>query len=55
MIADLKARTGLDIVRVEVGHIDFLRDVVMLKVHYDPHTIRPNTVDTQIKFPKPNE
>ena len=55
MIADLKARTGLDIVRIEVGHIDFLRDVVMLKVHYDPHTIRPNTVDTLIKFPKPNE
>jgi hypothetical protein len=55
MIADLKARTGLDIVRVEVGHIDFLREVAMLKVHYDPHTIRPNTVDTQIKFPKPNE
>jgi hypothetical protein len=55
MIADLKARTGLDIVRVEVGHIDFLRDVVMLKVHYDPHTIRPNTVDNLVKFPKPNE
>lgn len=55
MLADLKARTGLDIVRVEVGHIDFLRDVAMLKVHYDPHTIRPNTVDNLVKFPKPNE
>ena len=28
LIADLKERTGLDITEVEVGHIDFLRDVV---------------------------
>ena len=55
MMEDLRKRTGLDIVRVEVGHIDFLRDVAMLKVHYDPHTIRPNTVDNLVKFPKPNE
>ena len=32
LIADLKARTGLKIVRVEVGHIDFLRDANMLKI-----------------------
>lgn len=55
LIQDLKERTGLDVVRVEVGHIDFLRDVAMLKVHYDPHTVRPNTVDTMLKFPKENE
>lgn len=34
MIADLRKRTGLDIKKVEIGHIDFLRDVAMVKVHY---------------------
>ncbi|WP_289199705.1 DUF4956 domain-containing protein [Bacteroides acidifaciens] len=55
LLADLRERTGLDICRVEVGHIDFLRDVAMLKVHYNPHSSRPNTVDTMVKFPKENE
>lgn len=34
MMADLKARTGLEISNVEIGHIDFLRDVAYIKVHY---------------------
>lgn len=34
MIADLSRRTGLHIKKVEIGHIDFLRDVAMVKVHY---------------------
>lgn len=55
LIADLHKRTGLDICRIEVGHIDFLRDVAMLKVHYNQHSSRPNTVDTLVKFPKENE
>ncbi len=52
LIADLKARTGLDIARVEVGHIDFLRDTAMLKVYYNPVDPATNTVDTLLKFPK---
>lgn len=55
LIADLHKRTGLDICRIEVGHIDFLRDVAMLKVHYNQHSSHPNTVDTLVKFPKENE
>lgn len=55
LIADLHKRTGLDICRIEVGHIDFLRDVAMLKVHYNQHSSCPNTVDTLVKFPKENE
>jgi len=35
LIADLRRRTGLDIQRVEVGRIDFLRDTAELKVYYD--------------------
>lgn len=35
LIADLQARTGLDITRVEVGRIDFLRDTAELTVYFD--------------------
>jgi len=34
LIEDLKNRTGLDINKVEVGNIDFLRDVAYIKVYY---------------------
>lgn len=34
LINDLKERTGLDIVSVEVGKIDFLKDIAWVTVHY---------------------
>ena len=34
LMADLKLRTGLDIRRVEVGHIDYLKDIAYVKVYY---------------------
>ena len=34
LIADLKERTGLDIHRVQIGKIDFLRDTVRIMVYY---------------------
>ncbi len=52
MIADLKERTGLEILNVEVGHIDFLKDMAMLKVSYVNESGAPNSVDTMTKFPK---
>lgn len=55
MIEDLKFRTGLDIVSVEVGHIDFLKDSAMLKVHYRSSGGCENSVDRTVKFPKPDE
>lgn len=50
--ADLEKRLGVDIVRVEVGAVDFLTDMTMLRVYYkDPvGTIKP--VDRMIKLPK---
>lgn len=54
MLEDLKTRTGLDIVNVEVGHIDFLKDSAMLKVHYRSSG-GDNSVDKTVKFPKPDE
>ncbi|KAA6303611.1 MAG: hypothetical protein EZS26_000162 [Candidatus Ordinivivax streblomastigis] len=50
MLADLKQRTGLDIISVEVGHIDFLRDVAYLKVYYQPKSDEINTIDHITKF-----
>lgn len=55
MLDDLRKRTGLTIERVEVGHIDYLRDTAMLKVYYIPTDPRENTVDTLLKFPKPGQ
>ena len=34
LIADLKARTGIDVIRVEIRRIDFLRDTVNLRIFY---------------------
>lgn len=52
LIEDLKKRTGMDVVRVEVGHIDFLRDTAMLRVHYVSNDNQHNSVDKLLKFPK---
>ena len=35
LIDDLRERTGLKVLNVEVGAIDFLRDMVMLRVYYE--------------------
>lgn len=49
--ADLVARTGLDIIRIEVGSIDFLKDMAVLKVYYNsPKNITTNSVDHKLKF-----
>lgn len=37
LIADLRERTGLDITRVEIGKIDFLRDVAQIRIFYTHH------------------
>ena len=34
LIADLEKRLGLDIVQVEVGSVDFIRDMAMVKIRY---------------------
>lgn len=47
--ADLEERTGLTINRIEIGHIDFLRDVAYLKIHYEPISNEVNTIDTLVK------
>lgn len=34
LVADLKARTGLNITRVAVGSVDFLRDSALIRIYY---------------------
>jgi hypothetical protein len=50
LVADLKDRTGLDIIKIEVGHIDFLRDVAFLKVYYKADSDEINTIDNVTRF-----
>ncbi|MGV8093979.1 MAG: DUF4956 domain-containing protein [Mangrovibacterium sp.] len=53
--ADLSVRTGLTILKVEVGHIDFLRDAALLKVYYESGTREINTADHLTRLPREDE
>lgn len=50
LLADLRERTGLEIVKVQVGSIDFLKDTAFLKVTYLPDDSEPNDIDMVTKF-----
>lgn len=52
LLADLRERTGLEIVKVQVGSIDFLKDTAFLKVTYVPDDPEPNDIDMVTKFKK---
>jgi hypothetical protein len=55
MLEDLTKRLGLNIVKVEVGAVDFLRDMAILKVYYkslNEDNGNVNTVDNIIKLNK---
>ena len=52
LVADLEKRTGLDITKVEVGAIDMLRDMTVLRVHYRSTDKGSNSVDRMMKIPK---
>ncbi len=47
--ADLEIRLGLKVRKVEVGAIDMLRDMAVLRVYYDANTVS-NTVDEKMKL-----
>ena len=51
LIADLEERTGLKVLDVEIGHIDFLRDVAYINVTYPLETGKVrNSIDLITKF-----
>ena len=50
LLTDLRERTGLDIIKVQVGSINFLKDTAFLKVTYIPDDPEPNDIDMLTKF-----
>ena len=51
LIADLEERTGLKIDKVDVGAIDFLRDMAVIKIIYQAQGVEvANTVNHKIKL-----
>ena len=52
LMADLKKRTGLNIKRLEIGQIDFLRDSAFIKVYYESEAEEINSIDSLAKFPR---
>lgn len=52
MIADLEKRLGHKVNKVEVGHVDFLRDVAFVKVYYE---LEPGETNSVEEVTKPNQ
>lgn len=50
LIEDLKERTGIEIDRVEVGSIDFLRDTAILRLYYTSDEFENADQNTSKKF-----
>ncbi|MBR2429035.1 MAG: DUF4956 domain-containing protein [Alistipes sp.] len=50
LIADLEKRLGHKVLRVEIGSVDFLRDVAFLKVYYRPQQGDCSTTDPTMKI-----
>ncbi|MBO4315609.1 MAG: DUF4956 domain-containing protein [Prevotella sp.] len=51
LIADLEQRLGLKIKKVEVGGVDMLRDMTVVRVYYDdPDGLYSNSVDNKVKL-----
>lgn len=50
--ADLERRTGLKIIRLEVGSIDFLKDSALIRIYYEEPGDVGNTVGEMEKLPK---
>ncbi len=49
LLADLEQRIGIKPEKVEIGHVDFLRDVAYIKVFYTLPRGEENTIDTLTK------
>ena len=52
--ADLEKRLGIDVTRVEVGAVDFLTDMTMLRVFYKDPDNKIKPVDRIFKIPQDN-
>jgi len=50
LIKDLVERTGLDVYRFEIEHIDFLKDTAHLRVFYHENALKENAVAKSAKL-----
>ncbi len=50
LLQDLKERTGLDISKAEVGHINFLKDTAYIKIFYTPKDKNINDIEHLTKY-----
>ena len=50
--ADLEKRTGLKILRIEVGMIDFLKDSVLIRIFYDEKCDRGSSIAEVSRMPR---
>ena len=54
LIADLEHRLGHKVNRVEIGNVDFLRDVAYIKVYYTPAKGESAAMDSTMKINEKN-
>ncbi len=47
LMDDLRKRTGLNILRFEVGNIDFLKDVAYVKIYFEPVGDQPLNISSR--------
>ncbi len=52
LIEDIEQRTGLKVTKIDVGAIDFLHDMVILRVHYEADGTADKEIDNKIKIKK---
>lgn len=45
LIEDLKKRTGLNISKVEIGDLDFIKDMAIVRISYEPDNQEVNTLE----------
>lgn len=50
--AEVEERTGLEVINIEIGAINYLQDSVMLKVYYKLPNDESNSVDKMMKLPR---
>lgn len=50
--ADLEKRTGLKILRIEVGMVDYLKDSVLIRIFYDEECDRGSSIADLARMPR---
>ena len=52
VIADLEKRTGLKILSIEVGTIDYLKDSVLIRIFYDEPMDQGSSMESMTRLPR---